>query len=506
MRFKFQIPALLRGISAKGSALVSKIENSRLLAKVPKKVVRAALAILVLLIIGSAVYFPITTLTTQAAATETATLQTTTVRTGSLVIYASGSGTLIAADEVDLAFKTSGQVEAIYFEVGDQVKAGDLLAEVNDTETQIKYTQAKRNLLELTSVAAIASAEEAAAAAQSDLDSANNHLAYLISPDVFLWELEVKEAQQAVADAKAALEASPNDKDLQAALEKAEAYLDFAEDKLEGNWYYYDHEYLPDNFTTWDKETGTKYIAGPTDTEIMEARAAVTGAEATLQEAKYLYAALTGGEVSEDATGSGLSELESAQLDLESAQVSLDGTKIYAPISGTIMSIDTSVGDAAGTGTVITVADLSQYYLETFFDETDWGNVTVGCEAEIVFDALPEKNFTGEVIQVDPGLYTSGNTSVVRAIVKLDTSSEEINLPIGTAAAVDVIGGKAENAMLVPIEALHQAGDQYTVFVMENGEPRLHVVEVGIQDLLYAEIKSGLNPGDVVTTGISETQ
>jgi multidrug efflux pump subunit AcrA (membrane-fusion protein) len=71
---------------------------------------------------------------------------------------------------------------------------------------------------------------------------------------------------------------------------------------------------------------------------------------------------------------------------------------------------------------------------------------------------------------------------------------------------VDVIGGRAENAMLVPIEALHLAGDQYTVFVMENGQPRLHVVEVGIQDLLYAEIKSGLKPGDIVTTGITVTK
>jgi len=164
------------------------------------------------------------------------------------------------------------------------------------------------------------------------------------------------------------------------------------------------------------------------------------------------------------------------------------------------------VGDTVSTATVITVADLSQYYLEIYLDETDWGNVAVGYEAEIIFDALPEKTFTGEVIQVDPGLYTSGNTSVVRAIVRMSDTSEDINLPIGTAAAVDVIGGRAEDAVLVPIEALHQAGEGYTVFVMENGEPRLRVVEVGIQDLLYAEIKSGLDSGEVVTTGIAETQ
>jgi hypothetical protein len=53
---------------------------------------------------------------------------------------------------------------------------------------------------------------------------------------------------------------------------------------------------------------------------------------------------------------------------------------------------------------------------------------------------------------------------------------------------------------------LHPAGDQFTVFVMENGKPVLHVVEVGIQDQVSAEIKSGLQAGDVVTTGITASK
>ena len=40
---------------------------------------------------------------------------------------------------------------------------------------------------------------------------------------------------------------------------------------------------------------------------------------------------------------------------------------------------------------------------------------------------------------------------------------------------------------------------------MENGKPTVRAVEVGIQDLVYAEIKSGLNAGDIVTTGVTET-
>jgi len=41
---------------------------------------------------------------------------------------------------------------------------------------------------------------------------------------------------------------------------------------------------------------------------------------------------------------------------------------------------------------------------------------------------------------------------------------------------------------------------------MKDGSPRLQVVDVGLQDITHAEIKSGINVGDLVTTGIVETQ
>jgi hypothetical protein len=41
---------------------------------------------------------------------------------------------------------------------------------------------------------------------------------------------------------------------------------------------------------------------------------------------------------------------------------------------------------------------------------------------------------------------------------------------------------------------------------MENGTPKLRVVQVGLQEITYAEIKSGIQAGEIVTTGIVETQ
>jgi multidrug efflux pump subunit AcrA (membrane-fusion protein) len=92
-------------------------------------------------------------------------------------------------------------------------------------------------------------------------------------------------------------------------------------------------------------------------------------------------------------------------------------------------------------------------------------------------------------------------------MVELDPPSDGFNLPTGSTAAVDVIAGQARNAVLVPVEALHETSPgNYALFVLENGKPRLRVVDVGIQDTLYAEIKSGLQAGEVVTTGIAATR
>jgi RND family efflux transporter MFP subunit len=209
----------------------------------------------------------------------------------------------------------------------------------------------------------------------------------------------------------------------------------------------------------------------------------------------------------EDAGSDALIELQQAERDLQDAQAVMDGAKIFAPISGTIMEVSTSVGDTVGTDTVIVLADLSQPYLEIYLDETDWGKIAVGDEAEITFDNLPDQIFTGRVTLVDSELYTSFNSTAVRGEVSLDSTFAGINLPVGASAAVEVISQRVEDAVLVPIEALHETSPgEYGVFVVEEDGPSLRVIEVGLQDELYAEVKLGLEAGEIVTTGTMETE
>jgi multidrug efflux pump subunit AcrA (membrane-fusion protein) len=67
---------------------------------------------------------------------------------------------------------------------------------------------------------------------------------------------------------------------------------------------------------------------------------------------------------------------------------------------------------------------------------------------------------------------------------------------------VEAIAQRADNAILVPVEALHEteAGSTW-VFVLADGQVRLRQVDVGLMSEAYAAITSGLDAGEVVTTG-----
>ena len=470
-----------------------------------KKTLWITIAVVALLAVGGVYAYQNMNATSET--TDAPAMQTAKVRQGDLTLYASGTGTLIPASEASFGFRSSGQLLSLSVSVGDVVEAGQLLAELDNIPEQIKLQQAERTLQELTSPAALAIAERDVAIAEQKVNDALSTLAYQISPTVFHIEEEVAELQAELLLAKEEATNNPSD-EADAKVTKLENDLEYAEKNLRSARYYYEVEYIPETFTIAATRTEPSYIAAPSEFNITEARAEYALAQEELIEAEYYLAALKGEEIPAEATGSMLTKLEQAQFDLVSAQNNLDATRLYAPISGMVMSIDVQVGDTVGTSPVITIADTSESYLEIFLDETDWGMIDVGYPVEVIFDVLSEKTFSGEVVQVDPALYATQSSSLVRGFVRLsDAAFSGSKLPVGSAAAVEVIGGRAEGVLLVPVEALREASPgQYTVFVMVNDEPKLRVVEVGLQDLFYAEIISGLEAGDIVSTGVVETE
>jgi HlyD family secretion protein len=499
-------------------------QKSNTLLKKPILIV-AVIAVLAGLAVGGYLfytrYFP-----SQTSATQANPLQTTKATKGDLVLYANGTGTVIPEAESALGFGSSGQIREIYAKVGDTVEAGQVLAQIDDTDAQIQVTEAQDAMNALTSAAAIATARQALATAQTDFASSKANLEYLISPEVLYWEEKSAERKQTLTDAQAAYQIDTSDAAKQKVTE-AETSLKYAQDTLKYFQTVYEETYIPKNFTQYrtmrsrrgtftevikveDTNTGKMIdlITPPTEGEIGIARAKYNLAKASIGEAQTYLDVLNGKEIPEGATGSNLIKYVETQHALETAEYDLNATKLIAPFSGTVTSLDMSVGDMVNGNSVLTLSNLNQpYSLDAYLDAGDWGEIKKSYEVEVSFDILPDQVFKGVVTNVYPTLDTSSaNKALVHITARLDNSIA-YNLPAGAAASVDVIGGRAQNAILVPVEALHEfENGRFSLFVMQNGKLRLREVKVGLQDLTKAEIISGLNAGDVVTTGVVETK
>jgi HlyD family secretion protein len=468
--------------------------------------------ILILIIVGGYLYYQSAQQKSKSAATAKSALQTATVRQGSIVISASGTGTVVAAATANLGFPNTGSssnsgngtLTQLNVTVGDQVKKGELLAQEDNTNQAQALAQAKFNLAQLTSPAAIATAQGAVATDQLNVTNALQALELDISPVVYHWEQEVTSAQQDLTNAQLAAQASPS-ADATQKVQDAQNALNYANQELAGSQAWYQKVYVPETFTNTDKRTGYRSTTPPTDQTIASARAALALAQADEVQDEDLVTALTTGVIPDTATGTSLTALKQAQTALQTAQTDFNDTQIISPINGTVTAVNNQIGDTVGSATVITVSDLSRLLLTVYIDEADLSKLAIGEEADAVFDSLPNQTFKGKVTEIVPALTTVDNVPAVQAQVQLDNTTGTA-LYVGLNATVNVINAQANNVLLVPIQALKllEPG-KYAVFVVQNGNLTLQPVVVGLMDQSYAEIKSGLQVNQVVSTGLTAT-
>jgi len=508
------------------------------------------LAILILGAAGAA--YAITT-GEEASEEGEAPLQTSIARQGDITLSATAAGSIIAANEVVLTFPGNGTLTELLVQVGDHVQAGDVLARIDDSAAQQALVNAQLQLAQAAKRSDAGSTEIGIstddiniAMARMNLDQAQSTLDDLLHWEVDEDEVTIMEANLATAEASyenaLGQEASSGsgiiinqinvDQALRS-LDSAQEAWDTAYDparewmlndsrqatKLENERVAADSNLLraqesltiaQANYSSAvsnSASTGSlnaqsnllnaqqaleKALAGPDEDQIESAQRSVRQAELNLQQVLLNHE-------------TNLLSLAQSRLSVSLAETSLEETTLLAPINGTVMAINASVGENVGAN-FMTLADLEQPLLEVFLDETDMNMVGVGFEVEVVFDALPNDLFSGEIVQVDPQLVSQGGVTAVRALVQLNSFAKPQTLPVGMNATVDVIGGQAQNAVLVPVEALRELSQgQYAVFVIEEDEPVLRIVEVGLMDFSFAEILSGVQAGETVSTGIIET-
>ncbi len=481
-------------MSSIATGSTGKLRAAPLFSRCPKWL-RWVAPILLLALVGAGVFTSLKVKAVNAAAAASAsTMQTATARQGNLILEASGAGYLVANNEANVGFDSTGKLAALYVNLGDTVEKGQLLAELDTTSLETSLENAKLNLAQLTSAEAVANAKLAVTNAEANLLSAQYTLNSLQH-----WDNQalIQEYFSKMVIAKANLDRA------QEAYDKANVG-EYINNTQEANLY--QQLYAAQTAYKSAQYNYSLYSQKPSSRQVQAAQADVELAQAQLDDANAYLSAIHTGVLPDNATGTSMLNYRQAQLAVETAEENLTAAKLYAPISGTVMSLNATVGSNV-SGSIITIDDLSKATIQFYLDSSDWSNVKVGYTVNVTFDALNGQTFTGTVTEVMPGLVTAQGSSMVEGMAELTKSVSEVGLPVGIDANIDVISGEALNAVLVPVEALHDLGNgQYTVFVMENGSPVLKTVEVGLMDDTYAEIKSGVNAGDVVTTGIVETK
>ena len=493
----------------------------------------------------------------RAETAETPTVQTAVARRGDLIVYASAAGEVIPSNEMAIGFDENGTLIEITVNEGDEVQAGQVLARLRtnyaEESIQASIADAEVNLLKAQQKldALNENWKMDMAQAQIDMENAQAELDRILNSDTALklaWE-KVVNAKKAVADAERAYNITLSTAS-QADIDAAHAQVILLEQALErAKEKFEPYASKPDSNLTKARlqaelsAAQEKYDAAvrnynamlgtSSDLDQEVAKAHLETAQAQLEDAMREWERVKDGASEGDVAlaearlelaterwrklkdGVDPTELALAQKELASAQARYELAKqmkveaeLLSPIDGTVLEIDADLGDYVNNSPVMTIGDLQHPLLRVYLDETDLDKVAVGYEAEVTFDAIPDEVFKGVVVAVKPSLVTVSNVKTIEAIVKLDVDSfaKPMNLPAGLSASVDVIGGRAENAVLVPVEAIREIGpDEYAVFVMEDGAPKLRLVEVGLMDFTSAEIVSGLKAGEVVTTGIVET-
>lgn len=204
--------------------------------------------------------------------------------------------------------------------------------------------------------------------------------------------------------------------------------------------------------------------------------------------------------------------IKQAQIDVKTAETELSYTTITSPIDGVVISIPVSVGQTVNsrqsTPTIIQVADLTKMLIKPEISEGDITKLRVGQDVEFTILSAPERVFKGKIDSIDPAVttltddeYTESvsNTEAIYYYANVVVDNEDGILRIGMTATSNIKIAEAKNVILAPTTAIHKKNGKNYINVLTSERKVVEKeVELGINDDLNTEIKSGLSEGDEI--------
>ena len=191
--------------------------------------------------------------------------------------------------------------------------------------------------------------------------------------------------------------------------------------------------------------------------------------------------------------------VEQKESDLSDAKENLANYSIRAPFDGVISEIDVEKGDSVSSATILATLVTNQKIAEISLNEIDAAKVKVGQKATLTFDALEDVSITGKVLSIDTVGTVSQGVVSYGAKIYLDTQNEAVKP--GMSVTADIITDAKQDVLIVPNSAVKSQGNSYYVELTEAiGGVRQQTVEIGLSNDTSTEIVSGLKEGDIVVT------
>ncbi len=481
-------------------------------------------------------------------------IETLTVHHGEFLQQISVSGTVVAAQDVNLGFSEGGRVAHIYSQVGQRVFAGAVIAAVENGDRYAVVLQ-KRAALEASQAdlarleAGKRPEEIAVSVAQVEIDkaalsqanqavlnalqngytksddavrnktdqfisnprSSNPKLAFPVTDSQVENDLESKRmkvedvlvtwaADIAVLSPGTAIGATDSAK---TNLNQIISFLSTANAAL--NRAVTTQTITASIIASWltDVSTARTNVNGAMDT-LTSAVTAQKNAAATLQKDEKKVALDKAGSAESDIDAQ-QAKVKAAQADLQGAQAQFGKTLIVAPFSGVVTKVDVKEGEIAGAAlSPVGLMSEGTMQIESFVPEVNIALITVGNVASVTLDAYGTNSvFTAKVISIEPARTVRDGVSTYKAKLQFDTADPRIRT--GMTANILITTEKKSNVLSVPQGVVILKNGKKYVPVMENGEKVEREVTAGsVSSLGMVEVLSGLTDGDTVILSVAK--
>ncbi len=240
-------------------------------------------------------------------------------------------------------------------------------------------------------------------------------------------------------------------------------------------------------------------------TTVNAAQNSVASAQAALDQAMAALA-LKKAQARPADVAAARAQILSAEGQVQAAAASLENTVIRAPANGTVTTVDIKVGEQSTPGKqAVVVQDVDNLYVEANVSEANIAQVLTGQEVSFTFDALgPDRTFKGTVQTTDPA------STVVSGVVNYKVTASVEKLPEikpGMTANMTILTAEKANVLSVPQRAvLSRDGRKFVRVIDDPKKKTYHEVEVATgmdADGGLVEVTSGLSENQEIVTFIN---